>query len=254
MPFVQSGLTTVHYEAQGAGEALIFLHSLGTSLRLWDKQISCFRDRYLTVAIDARGHGKTGYSPPFAFADCAEDVILVMDKLGIERAHIVGESMGGYTIFELYSRIPERIISLSLCNTLYEFTAEMREERMNSRLAMVDRPDFVIRWAENSVHPAAPQDLIQETAALFGCTREVYKDGWIAINHINYTGVLPTITAPALVVTGDMDKIAPVEAAEDMNRKIKGSQLAIIASAGHLSNLSQPDEFNRILEAFLAKV
>ncbi|MDQ0218646.1 alpha/beta fold hydrolase [Peribacillus cavernae] len=254
MGYVDSNGIKVHYNVKGTGEPIVFLHSLGAKSELWDQQVEYFQDNYKVITIDARGHGKTDSCIPFKVEDCAYDVKAILDYLDIDKAHIVGISMGGHMALELYQMVPERIKSITLSNTFAKIPDHIREEKMNARLKLLEQDNFVQEWARISVHEGADYQLIDHTIGLYGCSKEDYKSAWIEINHVDFSDMLNTVDLPVLVMTGDKDYIAPVKLAQFLQENIKKSRLDLISNAGHLANLSNPKEFNEKVASFLAEV
>lgn len=252
MPYLERQGAMVYFEEHGQeGTPLVLLHSLGTSSRLWDRQIASFKETFRIVVVDARGHGNTRSSDPFSMRDCALDVVEVLKHLNIPSAHILGLSMGGHVAMELYASFPELVRSLLLCDTFPKIAEDIREDRIQSRLEMLKQPNFEREWAVMSLHPDASEECITETVDMFGCTRESYGEAWVAVMNVDYTGVLPKVAKPALVLTGDNDRSAPLLVAQGMHQAIPGSSLAVVENAGHLSNLSNPEHFNRLIMQFL---
>jgi 3-oxoadipate enol-lactonase len=254
MSYLVSNGIKVHYHTNGSGDTIVFLHSLGTKSDMWDQQVEFFKQNYQVVTMDARGHGKTDSCIPFKTKDCANDVKAILDHLNIDKVHIVGISMGGHMALELYQMVPERIKSITLSNTFAKIPEHIREEKMNARLKLLEQDNFVQEWARVSVHEGAHQQLIDHTIGLYGCSKEDYRSAWIEINHVDFSSMLNTVDVPVLIMTGDKDYIAPVQLAQYLHEQIRGSQLDLISNAGHLANLSNPEEFNDKVASFLKSV
>jgi 3-oxoadipate enol-lactonase len=254
MGYLETDDIKVHYNVQGSGETIVFLHSLGAKSDLWNSQMNYFKENYQVVTIDARGHGKTDSCIPFKVKDCANDVRAILDSLNVHKAHIVGISMGGHIALELYQMVPGRISSITLSNTFAKIPEQIRDEKMNARLILLEQDNFVEEWARISVHEGADQQLINQAIRLYGCSKEDYKSAWIEINHVDYSRMLNSVDVQVLVLTGDKDNIAPVQLAQYLHEQIRGSRLDLIGQAGHLANLSNPKEFNEKVASFLKEV
>lgn len=254
MSYLQANSSVVYFENQGSGEALVFLHSLGTSSKIWEQQKKYFENDYQVICIDARGHGSSESTIPFSFKDWANDIVAVLDNLEIKKAHFVGLSMGGHVLLELYQIAPNRISSIILCNTFAKVPEEIREEKLHSRLVLLEQDNFVEEWAKLSLYPHAPKTLIEKTINLYASSKDDYKSTWIAVNKVNYVSMLKTINIPVLILTGDMDKAAPIKLAQVFHENIEGSKLEIIRQAGHFSNLCNPAEFNLKISSFLSSI
>src|SRR5690625_1525138 len=109
MAFLNVNGVKIYYEQFGSGEAVVLLHSLGTSSSIWKKQIEKLKkNNYQVIVVDARGHGETELSSPFSFYDWANDIICILDTLEVDKAHFIGTSMGGHVVFELFQIAPKR--------------------------------------------------------------------------------------------------------------------------------------------------
>src|ERR1700688_4950472 len=131
--FIQASGNTFHVQVSGPKDApvLLLLHSLGTSLHVWDDQEAALAERYRVVRPDLRGHGLTAAPPgPYTIDVMAQDVLAIMDALGIAAAHVGGLSIGGMGAQTLAARAPDRVASLILCDTAMAIPpAEMWRER-----------------------------------------------------------------------------------------------------------------------------
>jgi 3-oxoadipate enol-lactonase len=248
-------------EIAGTGPLVLFLHGIGGTREQWRPQLDALADAFTVAAWDARGYGDSDdYPGPLRFADFATDVVRVLDHLGASRAHLVGLSMGGRIAREVALRFPERVDRLVLANTTPGFAAltpeaqarfvearaaPLRAGRTPAQLA----PELVARLVHPAATPAA-------RAAAEGMMRGLHVDSYIKTVEASVAedraSPIERIAAPTLVVTSEADPLYPRAIAEDMARRIPGARLEVIAQAGHLSNLEQPDAFNRVVRAFLA--
>lgn len=256
VPFLRSGDKKIYYEDINTDKekTIVFLHSLGTSSKIWESQLAYFENDFRIVLVDARGHGQSDSSIPFTFKDWANDILLILNELNIEKAHFVGLSMGAHVMLELYLVAPERFSSMLLCNTFAKVPEEIREEKFNSRMELLKQNNFVEEWAKLSLHQNASKALIEKTINLFACTKLDYESTWIAVNQVDYTSMLHTIKVPVLILTGDDDKAAPLRLAEVFHKEIPNSKLEVISEAGHFSNICNPKEFNEKVSKFLFEV
>ena len=127
MPRIKVDGIHINYEIYGReeGDVLMFSHSLGTNLLMWDPQVKAFRDRYKIICFDTRGHGKSDVPEgPYTLEEMAKDAIGLLDKLGIEKVHWIGLSMGGMIAQAVALNYPERLKSLILCDTAAKVSEE----------------------------------------------------------------------------------------------------------------------------------
>jgi 3-oxoadipate enol-lactonase len=254
------------YLSQGSstsGKApLVLLHAYPLDSRMWRHQVEYFSPRRQVLALDLRGYGGSqDYgSDPFTIAHYAADVLETLDAAGIEKAVFAGCSMGGYTIFELWRRAPQRFSAMILADTRAEADDEAGREKRRQQINIIQQrgtsflPGFV---EDNQLSPHTRDDhreLVAEVrswaeqAAPGALTRTIQ----MLADRPDNTATLPTITVPTLVLVGEDDKVTPVSMARTIAGGIPGAKMQTIARAGHLSPLENPKEFNHAVEAFLS--
>ena len=250
----------INYAIEGEGPVVTFSHSLGCDLSMWDAQAAALRGRYQVLRFDTRGHGQSG-APAGAYTleQLAEDVHGLLGGLGITRTHFVGLSMGGMIgqIFAL--KYPQMVQSLVLCDTTSRVpagAAPVWQDRIKTAEAKGMEPlvePTLSRWFTAPFRVRRP-DLMAQVGAMI---RDTPAQGYIgcchAIPKIDVTDRLGAVSCPALVIVGEEDPGTPVEMARDIHAALPSAELAILRSASHLSNLEQPEEFNRVLVRFLDK-
>ncbi|HKP25214.1 MAG TPA: alpha/beta fold hydrolase [Dongiaceae bacterium] len=241
------------------GPVLVLAHTLATGRAMWRRQIPHFARAYRVVSYDMRGHGESAAPDyPYSLEMLAEDVIGILDSLGVERPAIfLGISIGGMVGQALALRHPERFRALILSNTVSRTPPEgqpMWEQRIEAiRKDGVEgqvQPTLE-RWLSPEFRQRDPEttkwvaDLIRATpaAGFIGCAR--------AIQKLDYTDQLERVTLPTLVIAGEKDAGSPVAAAQTIHNKIKGSQLVVIPNCQHQSPIEAPDAFNRVVGEFL---
>jgi len=251
----------INYKIEGPGDApfVTLSHSLAANIDLWALQLPVLRRQYRVLRLDTRGHG--GSSAPsgsYTMEMLAADVIGLLDRLAVQRTHFVGISMGGMIGQVLACRHPDRLEKLVLCNTAGRVPLEMGpiwEERIRAAQtegmhALADQT--LERWLSREFRlnrsevAARIRNMILQTpvAGYVGCCR--------AISMFDLLDELSNIVAPTLIMTGEKDESAPVSAAEEIQKRIAGSELAVMPGALHLSNIETADLFNSRLVDFLA--
>jgi 3-oxoadipate enol-lactonase len=251
----------IHYALEGEGPVVTLSHSLGCNLSMWDDQARALRGRYRVLRFDTRGHGQTGApAGPYTLDQMAEDLHGLLTGLGIAETHFVGLSMGGMIgqVFAL-SR-PEMIRSLALCDTTSRYPkdgAPVWEERIRTVEAKGMEPmvePTLERWFTAPFRERR-RDVVERVRVML---RSTPPQGYIgcchAIPQIDVTGRLGAVRCPALVIVGEEDPGTPVEMARAIQAALLSAELAILRSAAHLSNMEQPEEFNRVLLGFLDRV
>ena len=254
---------SVNYTLDGPANAPVVTlsHSLATDLTMWDPQMSALTSRYRVLRYEARGHGATdapagGYS----LDQLADDARLLLQALGIARTHWIGLSMGGMIGQTLTLKSPEIFLSLSLCDTSSRVPAEARpvwQERIKTAETQGMEPlvePTIGRWFTAPFREQR-KDVVDVVRAMIRKTNpRGYAGCCHAISQLDLTDRLPAIKLPTLVVVGEDDQGTPVAASQAIQAKIAGSQLEIIKSAAHLSNMEQPDVFTKAVTSFLARV
>jgi 3-oxoadipate enol-lactonase len=251
----------VHYVLEGEGPVVTLSHSLACSLEMWDEQARALRDRYRVLRYDTRGHGRTSAPPgPYTLPQLAEDARALLAALGIGETHFVGLSLGGMIGQVLALQHPALVRSLVLCDTTSRYPAaaagaweeRIRAVRAGGMEAVVEAT--LGRWFTAPFRARRPE----VAARVAGLIRSTPVEGYVgcarAIPAIDVTDRLATVTCPALVIVGEEDPGTTVEMAREIHAALPRAELAILRRASHLSNVEQPEEFNRVLVGFLDKV
>jgi 3-oxoadipate enol-lactonase len=252
----------MHYTLDGPGGAPVVTlsHSLATDLSMWDPQMDALRRRYRVLRYDTRGHGGTD-APAGAYSleQLADDARALLRELGIAKTHWCGLSMGGMIGQTLALADPALFASLALCDTSSRIPAEARPlwaDRIQT--ASTRGMDALVeptlgRWFTAPFRERR-KDVVDRVATMIRTTPpQGYAGCCHAIAALDLTDRIAAISMPTLVVVGEEDQGTPVAASKVINERIKGSELVVLPSAAHLSNLEQPDAFTAALTRFLAK-
>ena len=244
----------------GKGPLLILMHGIGGNRTNWHDQLEPFAADFHVISWDARGYGASDdYEGPLDFGAFASDLAHLLDFFGVLRAHLVGLSMGGMIALDFYSRFPQRVATLTLCDSLPGFshlTAEQRSEfirlRQEPLLAGKEPKDIAPAVAGTligkSARPGSFERLVASMATLH--KHSYLKTIAASANYIR-TFELEKIAVPTHLVVGDEDQLTPPEMSRQMAKRIPGARLTVIEGAGHLSNIEQPEKFNRAVLEFL---
>ncbi|MBI2000167.1 MAG: 3-oxoadipate enol-lactonase [candidate division NC10 bacterium] len=247
-------------EGPASAPVVTLSHSLATNLSMWDPQIPALTSRYRVLRFDTRGHGDTD-APGGAYSldQLAEDTRALLQALGIARTHFIGLSMGGFIGQILALRYPEMLQSLVLCDTTSRVPPEAKpvwDERIRVAQAHGMEPHMeptIERWFTGPFRGQHP-DVVDRVRAMIQATKPAGYIGCChAIAALDLTDRLPAIAVPTLVIVGEEDPGTPVAASRTIHERIMGSELVILASASHLSNMEQAEAFNRAMATFLAK-
>lgn len=242
----------------GRGEPVLLAHAIGTDRRMWDPVAALLPPRLRLIRIDARGHGASPVPPrPYSLEALADDAARLLDRLGIERAHWVGLSMGGMAGQAMALAHPDRLASLVIANSTSAYGPD-GPATWRARIEAVEKGglEAIAKTVEARYFSEAFRrdraDVVADVMQRFLATpRDGYLGCCEAIAGLDYTAHLPRIAAPTLVIAGEADAGTPPAMSEAMARAIPGARLAVIPGAAHLSAVEKPREFARLLEGFL---
>jgi pimeloyl-ACP methyl ester carboxylesterase len=251
----------LHFEAQGSGLPLLLIHGFPLSSRMWAGQLEALSSQAQVLAPDLPGFGDSPMSGPFYTVDrYAEDCAAVLDGLDLlEPVAVGGLSMGGYTALAFARLFPERVRALLLLST--RAGADSAEGKANRDKSIAGVKEHGASAVTEAMFPKllAPATYTQNPGMATQAAELMLAaspEGIIAAlsamrDRPDSTTYLSKIDVPTLIVHGKQDQLIPPSEAEVMAAAIKGSQLHLIDNAGHLPNLEQPEEFNRIVFDFL---
>lgn len=247
------------WDGLATGPVLVLSNSLMSNYTMWDDTVGALTDRYRVLRYDTRGHGRSGVTPgPYSIASLAEDLIALLDALNVKRAHVVGLSMGGMIAQYVGANHPERVLSLGLCNTASEmpprstWAARIESAQQGGIGALAD--GTIQRWFREGFTQRSPEKINTVRQMILATPLEGYIACASAVRDMAQTTMLLKIKAPTLVMTGRQDPACTVEQGTVLHRMIDGSKFEIIEDAAHLSNIEQPEVFNRNLRQFLDSV
>jgi len=249
------------YDDHGSGTAVVLIHGFPLCRKMWRPQFNCLPDAgFRLVTPDLRGFGESDAPVgPYSIDLFADDMVELLDHLDIDRAVVGGMSMGGYVLFNLLERYPERITAACFLTTRANADDEAGRAR---RLQLAQE---VMKFGPQAIADSFEQILfagesLRERPKLVG---EVY--GWMTgtdsrglaggllamRERKDYTPLLGSFTLPALAIGAEEDKAAPPEKAREIAAGIPGCRLCMIPQAGHMANLENPGAYNSCLREFL---
>lgn len=257
---VRSDDAEIVYWVSGRGPNVVLLHPFPVSHEFWLPVADALTTRYRLILPDLRGHGESGVGEgPATMQKHAADVIRVMDDADVGRAPIIGVSIGGYLLFELWRRDRTRAAALGLCNTKAPADhADARAGRLQAANEVLERgtetflQSMVPRVFAKTTRETRP-DLVDGALRMM---RQMSPEDIAQVQRgmaerPDSVDTLKTINVPTLLVTGDEDTSTGINEAEFMRQHISGSQLKVIPKAGHYSPWEQPQEVATIIRQFL---
>lgn len=239
---------------------IIFLHGYPFDKTMWQSQIDFLKSSYRLIPCDIRGFGKSKDEISSLSIDLfGEDLISFMDKLNIDKAIICGLSMGGFIALNVVERYPNRFEALILCDTqCIADTIGLKEERYKiiDEIKVDGAANFNEKFIKSVFHKDSitnKMELVEQLKkVVFSNSTHIIQQGLVALAERSATcSTLNEIKIPTLIICGREDNVTPLEQSQFMNENIRGSILHIIDKAGHVSNLEQPNEFNKHLLNFL---
>ena len=248
------------YADQGRGMPVVLLHAFPQGHTMWAPQLDAFSTTHRVIAPDFLGFGESDAPDgPYSLDHYADDVKGLLDHLSIRQAVLAGLSMGGYTLFAFYRKYPERVKALVLADTR---AGADTEEGKAGRFAMAQTAqargagaiaDIMLPKLLSPVALQTKPDLVQRVRATIEQTQISGIAGALMAmaERPDSVSLLTQIARPTLIITGELDGPTPPAEGKLMAERIPGARLEIIPQAGHLSNLEQPEAFNKALRSFL---
>ncbi|MBB5801671.1 3-oxoadipate enol-lactonase [Saccharothrix ecbatanensis] len=246
-----------YYELSGPSDAPVVVlgNSLGTTTALWERQLPVLHQRFRVLRYDHRGHGGSpAPAGPYRIDDLADDVLELLDALGLARVSYCGVSMGGMVGMWLAGHAPERIERLVLCCTAATFDSFQpwvdRAAAVRSSGTGSIAPAAVGRWFTPEFRERSPEVVASFEAGLSEVDDEGYAACCDALAALDLRSVLPAIEAPTVVISGEDDQATPMECGRLIAEAIPGAAYRVVPGA-HLANVESHEEVSAILEAHL---
>jgi len=241
-------------DSGGKGVAVVFMHAATGSTRSWEYQTPAFvKAGYRVIAFDRRGWGRTDVVAGAAPSTAADDLMVLMDELHIDRFHLVGTAAGGFVTLDAALSFSKRLRSIVVANSIggvqdpeflelgrrlrpAEFTAMPAELREVSPSYRAANPDGVRRWVEIEKLSRPPGSPAAQP-----------------LKNVITFARLETITVPTLLLTSDADMFAPPPVMQMFKAHIKHARTVVVPEAGHSTYWERPDDFNRAVLDFIRR-
>lgn len=262
MPKTRVDDIELYYEIHGRGEPLVLIAGLGVGSWVWFKQVPTLAEKFQTIVFDNRGAGRSDKpAGPYTIARMADDVAGLLRALGVERAHVLGASMGGFIAQELalsHPRMTRRLIlactsfggrhhvppSQEVLQAMGSLDGLNTEERARQHIHLAFSSSYIRE------HPEELERAIQLRLAN-PIPEHAYLGQLQAAIGFDAEARVSSIQAPTLVITGDQDMMVPAENSRRLAARIPGAKLVIIEGAGHSVFIERADTFNRAVIEFL---
>ncbi|MDZ5700047.1 3-oxoadipate enol-lactonase [Chelativorans sp. M5D2P16] len=258
MVFARVNGVVLHYAVRGAadGPTLVFSNALGTDFRIWEKVADRLGDAYRLILYDKRGHGLSeALEPPYTLADHVNDLAALLDHLQVDKATIVGLSVGGMIAQGLAALRPDLVRALVLSDTAQKIG---NDQLWDGRIKAVKEAGIasiaagiVERWFLPAYRTPENPDFIGYLAMLTRTTTEGYAGTCAALRDADLTESTRTLAVPVLCLVGDHDGSTPPDTVRALASLIRGAQFEIIQDAGHLPCIEQPEAMAARIRSFL---
>ena len=236
---IQVGQVTVNYQMIGEGEPLILIHGLSGSSRWWIRNIPALAEHYQVYLIDLPGFGSMRhFSQRFVLDEVASGIARWMEAVGIQQAHLVGHSMGGYICLWIAAHHPNQVKCMVLVSPagiprIRSLAGYALPLLIATRYLTLS---FFLILAYDTLR-AGPLTLLRAAQDLL--TKDI-RDS------------LKVITAPTLLIWGENDSLVPPVLGNVLCQEIKNAHLVLLKKAAHVGMYDQPEQFNAVVLAFLS--
>lgn len=246
---------TLHYRDEGPrdGPALVFSNSLGTDFRTWDPMLAHLPDGFRVLRYDTAGHGLSDLAGVRSIEDHANDLVMLMDHVGIGQATVIGLSVGGLVAQALYKIAPDKMNGVIFCDTAHKIGTDAI---WNDRIAMIERDGMeavadatMERWftaAFRASHPTFSmwRSMLLRTPALGYC------DLSRAIRDADFTGDCAALDIDALCICGADDGATPPALMQDFAARLPRARYLELAECGHIPCVEQPERLAQEIAGF----
>ena len=255
------GRPRICYSELGEGPPIVFLHGIGGNRTNWLNQQMLLQKYCTTISWDARGYGLSDdYSGPLNFSDFSHDLFELIKEKNIEKAHLVGLSMGARILMDFYLKYPKKVATLVLCDCYFSFenglTSDKKEEFIRLRERPLEKGKTFPEMAPSIIKSLVGDDCgnlakDQLKNSLIQLRKNSYLKTLRASVTFDVEGQLTDFFTPVQLIYGEQDKLTPPSIGYFLAEKMSQAQIDIIPGAGHVSNIEKPCLFNKILKRFI---
>jgi pimeloyl-ACP methyl ester carboxylesterase len=251
MPILELADAAIYHESHGEGEAVVFAHGMGGNHAIWYRQVEQFARSYRVITFDHRGFGRSSDRAGRGREAFVEDLRALLDHLGIARAALVGQSMGGGTCVGFWRRYPRRVAALLLADSLHgiEESPAVAQimERARAATRELSQAERVLAAAYREADPAGAF-LYRQISSFNATDRHTLGGDWGAPCP---PAELAASGVPILFIAGSEDVLFPIEAVRLVQEAVAGSFLVEVSGAGHSAFWERPVEFNDSIASVL---
>lgn len=232
---------------------MLLIHGLGNRIELWEPQFM-LSEHFRLIIPELRGHGESPITEGLTVENFADDILDLLDNLGVDSVHICGFSLGGIIAQEFYKKNGTRVRSMVLCNTFFYIPtifALPHHKKSKKMLFEMTSDEYSEKAAKSSIYNIGNLSIFAKAHRAFKIRKDSYLEATKAAYGHNYMAVLRKINIPTLIVASKNDRIAPYNVSRFMKFFIPKSQFISFDKTGHLINVEKSAEFNEALMKFL---
>lgn len=248
------------YDEAGQGEVLLLVHGFPLDRTMWAEQLAGLSDIRRVVAVDLRGRGKSpdDQTDGWSMDLYADDIAATIDSLGVDQVDLTGLSMGGYVVFNVLRRHPDKVRSLILIDTKSgDDPPEAKEAREKTAILVREKgtAELVNTLLPKLFAPVATDAVKEKVRMMFENTpaETAAADALAMRDRVDSTPDLSGIQVPTLVIHGADDALMPSGGAKDMASAISGANFVEVPDAGHMSPIENPEPVNQAIREFLTE-
>lgn len=246
----------LNYTDQGNGPAVLLIHAFPLDHTMWKPQIDHLSGTFRVIAPDIRGFGGSSPASAWTIEEMCDDLCEFLDSLNVAACAIVGLSMGGYIALAFYAKYAPRVRQLVLANTRARADNDAEKAARTEMIAALEQGGIAVlpdRMLPRLLKPNPSAEAARFLRALILRTDpEAAIYAVMAMrDRADASTVLHRITCPTLVIAGEHDGIARIDECRAMAEAVPAGRFVQIPDAGHLSNVENPEAFNRALDSFL---
>jgi 3-oxoadipate enol-lactonase len=262
MPHIKANEVNLYYEMHGEGEPLVLIAGFSADSTAWSEVVDSFKQDFQVVVLDNRGVGQSEIPMgSYTIVEMAQDVISLCDKLHINKAHFIGNSMGGFIVQSLIHRFPDRVNTAIISNSTYTADCGFNlylQAQLDFLKAGVP-VDLLVRASCSWVYSydfLVTRSQYEEVVQLalnnpFPFTLEGYEGQFSALKEFNSLPWLNTIKTPTLILGSDNDLIFPEPSIRALSEHIPDAKYHGFRNCGHLPMIEYPEEFTQVVKSFI---
>jgi len=251
MPTVKRDNTEIYYETKGTGPAIVFAHGAGGNAAIWFNQLAHFSSSYQCIAFDHRCFARTrAHANEVTVHHFRDDLLAILDDTGVDTAHLVGQSMGGFTVLRTALDAPARVSTLTLSCTSGGIVNPNPTPAMRNLTTASGRDTGGIKATMARATHARP-DLMQLYESINNFNTEFSWDKLRTLlgkDDVVQLEQLRDVRCPTLIISGAEDPLFPPAQLETYVPHFADARIEVVSDAGHSPYFEQPEVFNRLLE------